>query len=432
MKNYLRVSLLSILALVVVMISCKDDDEPAPTTGTLLGNVTDAASGVALANVQVIVFDASTNSPTGNNALTDASGNYTIELNPGNYFVKASKQGYEKSPPSTVTPISFSITAGIQTTKDIEMFESSITNGGWITGTVNVGGTAVPGALVVADDGAGNGYSSVSGSDGKYSIFNVPAGDYSVNAWIRGFNSTEVTATVSAGTETMSTNITSAQDATGTVGGQITFLATGNIEVDVALTHPATGETIPGLSTTTVSSAYVLSNVPDGTYLARASYDNDGIVMDPDWIIKNGEPFVTVDGGAIDRPFSVTNSVVVVSPSNDANSVVPASVISTTPTFEWTAYSSTSDYVIEVTDGNGNLIWGGIDNSGVDPVKNVIIPSSQLSVVFNFDGTASISELVSGKTYRWRVYASKDSQQSTVGWELISVSEDQRGLFTVL
>jgi hypothetical protein len=221
------------------------------------------------------------------------------------------------------------------------------------------------------------------------------------------------------------------EGANGSVSGAITFLATGNIEVDVALTHPATGETIPGLSVITTAQNYELTGVPDGTYLARASFNNDGIVMDPDWIIKNGEPFVTVSGGAVDRPFSVTNSVEVVSPSNTSTSVEPVVVTSTTPTFEWTPYSSTTDYVIEVSDANGNLIWGGIDTSGAEPIKSIIIPSSQLSVDFNSDGNASIAALELGKTYRWRVFASKDSNQSVVGWELISVSEDQRGLFTV-
>lgn len=431
MKKLKLLSFLSILALLIFGIGCSKDDEPEPTTGTLIGNVTDGDSGAALSDVQVVVFDASSNSPSGVSAVTDGSGNYMIELDPGNYFVKASKQGYENSPPAAVTPISFAITVGMQTMKDIEMFASSVTNGGWISGVVTAGGAAVAGALVVADDGSGNGYSSVSDAEGKYNIFNVPAGTYSVKAWAAGYNAPEVSASVTSGAETASTDISATAGASGSVSGQITFLATGNIEVDVALTHPSTGETIPGLSTTTTASAYLISNVPDGTYLARASYDNDGIVMDPDWIIKNGEPFVTVSGGAVERPFSVTNSVLVISPSNDANSVEPVSVASTTPTFEWTAYSSTTDYVIEVTDGNGNLIWGGIDRSGVDPVKSMVIPGSELTAVYNFDGLASVAELESGKTYRWRVYASKDSQQSTVGWELISVSEDQRGLFTV-
>ena len=431
MKMRMKLSLLSFLSLIIVLISCKKDEDPEPTTGTLTGTVTDAANASTLSDVLVVVFDANTNSPTGSSVTTDSEGDYSVELEPGSYFVKASKQGYEKSPPAAVTPISFDISVGVETTKDIEMFESSISNGGWITGKVLEGGNAVSGALVVANDGSGNGYSSVSDDEGNYSIFNVPAGSYSVNAWLAGFNGNEVTASVSNGTEISGVDISGPSDATGSVTGQITFLATGNIEVDVALTHPATGETIPGLSTVTTSQQYDIANVPNGTYLARASYNNDGIVMDPDWIVKNGEPYVTVDGGAVERPFSVTNSVTVNSPSNEATSIIPVSVASTTPTFEWTSYSSASDYVIEVTDGNGTVVWGGF--TGDYESKNVIIDASSTSITY---GDASVTvagpnePLVSGKTYRWRVYASKDDN-STGGWELISVSEDQRGLFTV-
>ena len=50
--------------------------------------------------------------------------------------------------------------------------------------------------------------------------------------------------------------------------------------------------------------------------------------------------------------------------------------------------------------------------------------------MFNFNGQAT-DLLVVGRTYRWRVYASKDNVQSATGWELISMSEDQRGLITI-
>ena len=130
----------------------------------------------------------------------------------------------------------------------------------------------------------------------------------------------------------------------------------------MALTHPITEETIPGLSTQTSSSSYSIVAVPDELYLARASYMNDGVVMDPDWIVKNGEPFVTVSGANATRDFSVTGAAKLVSPNNDASSTIPVSSIAI-PTFEWTKYAATSDYVIEVQDANGNVIWGGFSSN---------------------------------------------------------------------
>jgi hypothetical protein len=80
----------------------------------------------------------------------------------------------------------------------------------------------------------------------------------------------------------------------------------------------------------------------------------------------------------------------------------------------------------------GIVIWGGFGKVNDAIVKNIIIPSSSTSVTFNSDGKAAISDLVPGRVYRWRIYASKDDQNSPVGWTLISASEDQAGLIQVV
>jgi hypothetical protein len=53
-------------------------------------------------------------------------------------------------------------------------------------------------------------------------------------------------------------------------------------------------------------------------------------------------------------------------------------------------------------------------------------------VQYNFDGTASIAELVPGRIYKWKIYASKNDVNSATGWTLISASEDQLGLIKVV
>ena len=173
----------------------------------------------------------------------------------------------------------------------------------------------------------------------------------------------------------------------------------------------------------------MLSGVPNGTYLARASFQNDSRVMDPDWIIKFGEPFVTVNNDTVSRPFSITDAVSLVSPTNDSTTAEPLVISTTTPTFAWLKYPSSDEYVVEVINSNGVAIWGGFNNDFT--VRNVVLPAAQdtNTVVFNFDGSAS-EALQSGGTYRWKIYASKDSQEP-LGWRLISVSEDQRGLIRV-
>lgn len=427
---YWRLSVLMLIGVIIVSGCSKDEDTTPVTTGTLTGIVTDAYTSSVVSGVNVIVFDANTNAPTGTTLVTDGSGVFTAELEPGSYFIKASKQNYERLPQTGISPISFTISLGTTLQNDIELFQSSVTGGGWITGRVTDGTDALSGVLVVAGTDLAA-FSSVSDENGDFSIFNVATGSYQIKGLQAGYNTAIVDVSVSSNVETAGADITLTQGAAGSVTGQITFLATDNIEVDVALLHPITRETIPGLTTNTTGGAYTISNVPDGTYLSKATFENDTKVMDPDWIAKFGEPVVTVAGGAVTRDFSVTGAIEIVSPTNESTTTVPMDVATTAPVFEWLASPSTTDYVIEVVDGSGKLIWGGFSSEFT--VKNVVIPSDILSVTFgdtNY-GDAPIEDLIPGKVYRWRVYASKNDQNSATGWTLISASEDQRGLMSI-
>jgi hypothetical protein len=424
-----KIALFLIFPTLLWISSCKKSADPAPTVGTLTGTITKLNTTTKLSNVKLIVFDANTNAPVGASVTTDANGNYTISLNPGSYYAKVSGQGYDDIPSRGISAIPFDITTGVTTRNDYQMNASTLTNAGFISGKITTGGTALGGVLVVASDGT-NAYSSLSDSQGNYTIFNVPANTYSVQGWIASYNSNQANATVASGSETANTHLSLTAGASGTVTGTITFLATTAVEVDVALTHPITHETIPGLSTMTAASNYTILKVPTGTFLARATYRNDDRVVDPDWILKNGEPTVTVSTSSIQRNFSLTGSMTLSSPTNAATSNQPFSVTSTTPTFSWNAYPSTNDYVIEVTNSNGKVIWGGFSGSGVTLTKKVSLPSSQTSVVFNYDGQATES-LQPGRVYRWKVYASKNDNTNIPAWKLISSSEDQRGLIII-
>lgn len=124
-----------------------------------------------------------------------------------------------------------------------------------------------------------------------------------------------------------------------------------------------------------------------------------------------------------------TSAVILKTPTNEMSTTVPVAT-SATPTFQWTAYASTSDYVIEVTDAStGSVVWGGFTNNGGAIAKKIIIPSNTTSIIYNADGNAT-SDLISGKVYRWRIFASKNNVQSG-SWNLIAASEDQEGLIKV-
>lgn len=422
-----------VLFVLSVLISACSNDDPKPSTGTLSGQVTDIATGAALGDVNVIVFNADDNSPTGSTLTTGSDGNYSAKLSPGNYFLKFYKQGYEAIPPAGIEAVALTVTKGGTTEQSVQMTPSAVTNAGFISGQVSTS-AGIGGVLVVAEQLANNlAYSTVSAKDGSYTIFNVPAGTYTVRAYVAGFSSSSADASVTSNMETSDIDISLTSGASGKLSGTVRNLATGNKDVDVSLVHPITKESIPGLTTTSVAQAYTINNIPDGTYIARATFKNDERVMDPDRIAKFGEPVVEFTGNnTLELTFDITDAVLLSSPTNESSSNTPVEISSATPIFTWTPYSSTSDYVIEVIDAStGAVVWGGFDKSGALPVKNIIIPSSQTSIAFNSDGNASISALVPGRIYRWRIFASKNDQNSTTGWTLISASEDQMGLIKV-
>jgi hypothetical protein len=435
MKRTSSITILFLSLATTLLFSCKKNSDSAPTTGQLKGIIKDATTLSPIESVSVVVFNADNNSPIGQTLKTNASGEFSADLAPGNYFVKLSRQGYYPVPPPSLDAVPFAISLGQITQSDAQMFPASTANTGWIVGKVSSGRTAVQGALVVATDGQNKtAFSTSSDQNGDYSIYNVPAGTFNVQAYLASYNSSVVAASVTTGNATAGINIDLQKTASAILTGNIRNLSIDNKDVDITLVHPITKETIPGLTTTSINLAYSLGNIPNGTFIARASYKNDMRVMDPDRITKFGEPTIAVSAGTCSPStltFDVTGPVTLNGPTNPLSSTVPVSA-STRPTFSWTAYPSTSDYVIEVMDAStGQIVWGGFDKSGPLPVKKIIIPSSQTSITYNSNSQATISDLGPGKIYRWRIYASKNDVTQSTGWSLISTSEDQVGLIKI-
>jgi Carboxypeptidase regulatory-like domain len=415
-----------------------------PPPGFLSGTVTAGTPAAPLAAVSITVFDANTNAPVNAAVQTSVTGTYSIPLNAGSYYLKMSKQGYTPVPPSALlTPVPMNVASGATTTNDVTMAASTVSGGGWIQGKVSYStGAGIGGVLVAAETG-NSAHTSITDSAGNYAIHNLPAVSYTVKAFVKDATFTAQAGAVTADQATTVDLTAAASPATGTVPVSFQMIAqtgvTSPATMRISLVHPITKEAIPGLSlsqTHASSLNYSFSGVPDGNYVVRASFANDTIVVDPDAIVKFGEPEVNVAGGTptpnlVD--IKATGAVALLSPSNAVASTVPVDVSLTAtpiPTFSWNNYPSSSDYAIEVMDAaSGAVIWGGFSGSGGTLTKNVIVAGT--SVAFNADGSAS-AQLEAGKTYRWRVYASKDDNTATPNWSLISMSEDQRGLIRIV
>lgn len=437
-KRILMVLLLGVVGLLQACGGGGGSSPPPP--GILSGTVTSGSPAAALAGVSVIVFNASTNAPAAASVQTDAAGKYSFSLPAGSYYLKFSKQGYDPIPASTLlTPVPVTVTSGVTTPSNALMTASVPGNIGWITGKVSNGTAGMAGVLVAAE-ATGVAYTSFTDSNGNYTIYNVPAAAYTMKAYFKGSSFTSPAATVANGAASTA-NLSVVAGAAAIVPVTFNLIAQTGVttpaQMVVSLVHPVTRETIPGqsLSQSFASSmSFSFSGVANGNYFVRATYANDTIVVDPDYIVKFGEPSVTVAGGTPTPnqvQITATGAVGLTSPTNALSSAVPAQVTGTTPTFTWAAYPSTSDYVIEVMDAaTGTVVWGGFTNMGsAAPTKNIVLPSSQTSVGYNSDGLAT-APLVMGKTYRWRIYASKNDT-TPLGWRLISMSEDQMGLITI-
>lgn len=149
--------------------------------GGITGQVTDAQDGSAISEAQV--------SDGIRTALTDAAGMYTIDdVPPGSYHVVAGKEGYESSS-STVTVLS-----GNTAVADFSLNEIIVP--GSIAGSVTdaADGSPIVGAAVT--DGT---RIATTDASGKYTIADVPPGNYEVTASKEGYESLTVSVTVVSG-----------------------------------------------------------------------------------------------------------------------------------------------------------------------------------------------------------------------------------------
>jgi hypothetical protein len=399
------------------------------TTGTLKTVILNATNSSRIANANVVLYNADNNEAILRKS-SGINGECSFEIDPGNYFVRITAQGYQPSPPENNAPVPFAVDKGETISRDFFLEPLDVSLPGQIDGYVN---PVINNVLVIAEETDGSRFSTVTGPDGYFVLFNMPYGGYTLYAYKVGYEAESNPAKVlSSGTPSASATILLKETNGATLQGRVTFLASENSVVDISLVDSATFSAIPGLSTFSDTSSsgpdYQINNIPSGTFLAWASFKNDGYVMDPDWIFKNpGVLSVTfTENDTIDLNFSVTDAVIINSPTNPPDSIYAVIADSTTPTFDWDAYPSAKEYIIEVRKENGEIIWGGFNADG--SINHHKIDAQTSSVLFNFDGTAS-ETLQSGQIYQWKVYAD-DSRDNGVQ-TLISSSEDLLGIFEI-
>ena len=277
---------------------------------------------------------------------------------------------------------------------------------GTIAGTVS--SDEPGGTLVVAGGSTG-----VADQDGSFVVFNVDPGTVQVAGYQKGTQLDTESADVSAGEQTDGIVLEALGEATATVSGNVQIVnAPGGSVTSVILVlddtfDPATirGEAPPGLRAGQVDGDWSIEGVPDGRYVVLAAFENDLLVRDPDTSI-GGTDIVTIDVSGGDQQvdgFKVTEALAVVSPGAEAPERVTAPL-----TLTWVDDSSEDEYLVEVYDALGELVWGA--QGDFDPGGNA--PASVA-----YDGP-----LEPGMVYQFRATSLKDGVP-------LSTTEDLLGVF---
>jgi hypothetical protein len=415
------------------------------------GNVFNAVTNGAVQGAHVIALDDRATALT-DVAETNAEGNYELDVpvartadgSPiGTVIVtlRSSARDYQTFP------------GGLRTALPIRSSEAQASDVGWviqsaltdialiplpegergrasISGSVQAGDQSA-GVLVVAEGGTERAPSAVTDRDGTFTIFNVPAGAFSVRGYAAGLQLQPVDTTVAAADIT-GINLLPAEGGVGSIAGRVEIVnAFGGAQTSVVLVPDATfdenfarGEVPRGLRTPlsglpTVTGDWLIEGVPAGTYKVLAAFENDELVRDPDQNIA-GTQIVTVDmpspGIRVDlaQSFKITEALDVIGPGSEAPEAVSGTV-----TLAWQDDSSEDSYEVVVFNALGELVWCRSDQ--ITGCAGPAVPgvSGSTTVSIPYEGP-----LDSGMYYQFRA----TSWRST---SAISATEDLRGVFFV-
>lgn len=410
----------------------------------LKGAVFDSSTSEGIEGAHVIALDEVATAVT-DVAVTDVAGDYALEVPVARddsgapvkdqaFTLRAGAQDYQTFP------------GGLRTALPVSSGEAKSVEGSWviqaaltdialvalpedeqglasISGTV-LAGEASGGVLVIAESG-GKGTSAISDKKGRYTIFNVADGAYSVAGYAAGVQLVPGTADV-AGEALTGVDLAESDAALGEVAGKLSIVNGGDgTATSVVLVVESTfsdtfvrGEVPRGLRTPLsgppdVNGDFSITGVPAGKYVVLAAFENDALVRDPDMNIAGTQLVFTEmasPGTAVTLPesFKITGALEVFAPGADQ----PEGV-SDKPTLRWADDSSEDFYKVVVHDAYGNLAWEKNDVGSVSGGGEVSVP---------YEGPLEKGMYYQFRATSWRMKPNGDQSA-------ISTTEDLRGVF---
>lgn len=419
------------------------------------GMVFDSQSKGAVKDAQVMALD-DQGASVSDVAITNAEGNYLLAVpvprqddgTPAGdvaFTLRASAADYQTFPGGLRTALPILSGEG-QKQADGWNIKSTLTDIALIglpddqKGLPSISGKVVAeelssGVLVVADDAMNRGFSAISDKSGAYTIFNVPAGAYTVRGYAAGLQVTPANAEVAMAALT-GIDLTRSENALGTVSGSLNIVnAPGDAATSVVLVVASTfsdtfvrGEVPRGLRTPltgppNVAGAFSITNVPEGTYKVLAGFENDALVRDPDLNIAGTQivevtmpsPGATV---ALSDAFKITEALTVIGPGVDK-----AEAVTEAPTLSWVDDSSEEFYTVVVYNAYGDLVWCLSDVMMNCDGGNLPAVSGGGNVTVPYAGPMEPGMYYQFRATAWRQAGGTPSP--------ISNTEDLRGVFYV-
>lgn len=449
------------------------------------GRVYDLATGVGLPGAGVVALDVdgAPASRIGLSATGTVPGAYLLALPaprlpggspaPASVTLRADRQGYATFPSGLRTALPVSTSAAVHAggrwtlaTSQTDLGLSALPP----ATTAQIAGTvAMPasgrGVLLVAEETTSRaGLTALPGSDGAFTVFNVPDGAYEVRAYSPGVNYPPLTVTVTGGVAAPATiALAAGATPTATVGGSVQLVAgtkwnaTSVLLVVASTFDPARlrGVAPPGLKASGVAATWSIAGIPDGHYRVLAGFETDYLVRDPSDIggaavlefqVVGGLPRL-MDGttsAATLQGFKITGAVRLTSPLKGADGACtaiaeaqlpadpagllpgPCTMAATAPTFGWAGYSSQDFYELTVIDELGAVAWRArVAKGATGTVYGAAAGASGVEAVLS-----PPAALVPGRTYQARVAARNDPKTPGGAEETLSASEDLLGVFT--
>ncbi len=417
-----------------------DGDARCAVPVRLRGTVQDIADDTPVAGALVQAVDVN-GAVVGTSVETDGNGTFMLVVPAlrdadgvpveGSYTLRVQAASYQEFPTAIrpALPLDAStavvgdegwmIENALTTVKLIALPGDSASLGS-ISGIVQA--QTIQSTLVVAE-GGGAALTGFSDSEGRYVIFNVPAGSYTVRGYAAGLQFHPQTTSLQAGETQTGVDLAESDAQLSTVSGTVQIVnAPGGSVTSVVLAVESTfvegpnrGKAPPGLRVGEVTGQFSFASVPDGRYVVLAAFENDGLVRDPDQTI-GGTQIVRIEvpdpemGNTVTLPegFKVTGALAVTAPGADG----PQEVLTTAPLLEWEDDSSEDGYELRVFDAFGAELWS-------DEIGSA---SGTATVTHTYGGPP----LEAGMFYQFRATSFRDQGGARTA---ISSTEDLTGVF---